>query len=348
MLFAIGTKVKFLHTPDEGVVKARLENGMVSVYLPKDDMEIPAAVEDLIRVEDISKHPVKAKIVQGKKKKEPPKPPAIKIETQYAILKSMGIQLAFLPKEKKDGSTEKYNIILINDTQYDVVFDIKFWLNYRTQTFSDKLTATSYIELGSMLFDDLNEAPIFDVEVNWITTEGKGQPQSKSLKIKAKSFFKTLRTAPLLNQPTHLYRVFEKPSFKEDKKEEDLEAYTKRHAKPTWYKGNNLKVINSVDATELAHFSHEIDLHIEQLNTSHQKLSNAEILAIQLSAFEKYLNKALRLGVPNVFIIHGVGKGRLRDAVATRLFKNPDVKTFKNEYHPKYGWGATEVIFEKE
>ena len=66
MLFAIGTKVKFLHTGDEGIVKSRLEKGMVSVYLPKDDMEIPAAEEDLIRAEEILKNPVKAKVVEGK------------------------------------------------------------------------------------------------------------------------------------------------------------------------------------------------------------------------------------------------------------------------------------------
>jgi len=27
------------------------------------------------------------------------------------------------------------------------------------------------------------------------------------------------------------------------------------------------------------------------------------------------------------------------------LMNHPDVKTFKNEFHPKYGFGATEVIF---
>ncbi|MEZ4955771.1 MAG: hypothetical protein R2825_19580 [Saprospiraceae bacterium] len=91
-----------MHTGDEGIVKARLEKGMVSVYLPAEDMEIPAAEEDLIRAEEVAKNPVKAKVVEGKKEKIAPKPPAIKIETQYAILKSMGIQLAFLAVENNE------------------------------------------------------------------------------------------------------------------------------------------------------------------------------------------------------------------------------------------------------
>ena len=64
MLFAIGTKVKFRHTDDEGEVKALLEGGMVSVYLPKYDMEIPTFPDDLLRAEQFSKHPVKAKVVE--------------------------------------------------------------------------------------------------------------------------------------------------------------------------------------------------------------------------------------------------------------------------------------------
>ena len=345
MLFAIGTKVKFLHTGDEGIVKSRLEKGMVSVYLPKDDMEIPAAEEDLIRAEEILKNPVKAKVVEGKKEKIAPKPPAIKIETQYAILKSIGIQLAFLPIENAEGLTDKFIIYLLNDTKYDIVYNIKFWLDYRTQTWSDKLPSTSFIELGEMLYDDLNEAPEFDLEINWITTEGLGQSQTKSLKIKAKSFFNTLRTAPLLNKPTHLYKLFEKPQQESEKKEEDLSEYTKRHAKPTWQLNSNLSTFNISNSKELAEFNPEIDLHIEALREDVQKLTNAEIISIQLAAFEAYISNAIRLGVPSVFIIHGVGKGRLRDEIATRLFNNPDVMTFKNEYHHKYGWGATEVIF---
>ncbi|MEO1262020.1 MAG: DUF2027 domain-containing protein [Bacteroidota bacterium] len=347
MLFAIGTKVKFLHTGDEGVVKARLEKGMVSVYLPKDDMEIPAAEVDLIRIDDVVKSSsVKAKVVPGKKEKQAPQRPAIKIQTQYAILKSFGIQLAFLPVENSAGLTEKFKIYLINDTKYEILYNIKFWLDYRTQTWSDKLSSTSYLPLGEMVYDDLNEAPEFEVEINWLTTEGVGKPTSKTLKIKAKSFFKTMRTAPLLNKPTHLYKLFEKPDFREDTKAEDLSAYTKRHAKPSWYKGDNARTLNSVDTSELANFSREIDLHIEKLRDDWEKMSNAEIISIQLIEFENYLQQSIRLGAPSVFIIHGVGKGRLRDEIATRLFKNTDVKTFKNEYHPKYGWGATEVIFE--
>ncbi|MBK7408795.1 MAG: Smr/MutS family protein [Saprospirales bacterium] len=96
---------------------------------------------------------------------------------------------------------------------------------------------------------------------------------------------------------------------------------------------------------EFAEFVNEIDLHIERLTDRHAKLGNAEILRIQMAHFEAFLNKANRLGIASIFVIHGVGKGVLRDAIAERLRRHPEVREFKNEYHPKYGWGATEILF---
>jgi len=37
----------------------------------------------------------------------------------------------------------------------------------------------------------------------------------------------------------------------------------------------------------------------------------------------------------------------LRDIVSSRLIRNETVKTFKNDHHPKYGFGATEIFFKK-
>ncbi|MCB0518964.1 MAG: Smr/MutS family protein [Lewinellaceae bacterium] len=344
MLFAVGTKVKFLHTGDEGIVKSLLEGGMVNVYIQQYDMEIPAHTDDLMRAERNSPKPVKAKIVEGKKTPPPPEPPPVPIETQYTILKSYGIQLALEPVFDQEGLVEKYNIFLLNDTSYDVVYTIKFLLNYkRPESWNGKLKSVSFVKLGEMLYDDLNEAPEFEVECSWITTEGVGEPIFKALKIKAKSFFNTQRTAPFLNKPAHLYRLFEKPENPADDKTEDLGDYTKRHSKPGWQLNPSTK-IDPYDSAALAAFVPEIDLHIEKLADDWKKMSNAEILRIQLSRFDAYLNEAIRLGVPQVFIIHGVGQGRLRDEIATRLMQNPDVQTFKNEYHHKYGWGATEVL----
>src|ERR1051325_6347921 len=113
MLFATGTRVKFLHTGDEGVVTSILEGGMVNVYIGAEDMEIPAFPDDLVRAEAYVFHPVKAKIIKGKKETVHPQAPPVAVETQYTILKSFGIQLAFEPVAGNSGLTEKFSVLLL-------------------------------------------------------------------------------------------------------------------------------------------------------------------------------------------------------------------------------------------
>jgi len=114
MLLTEGSKVRVINTGDIGVVIEILSDGMVNVLLD-DDMEIPIAYENLERLTDTTiKYsagepipPVKAKIVQGKKEYEAPKPPTAEHQSQYNILKSLGIQLAFDPVMRADGTTEQ-------------------------------------------------------------------------------------------------------------------------------------------------------------------------------------------------------------------------------------------------
>ncbi len=345
MIFAIGTKVKLIHTGDTGTVTAWLDGGMLHVRLHDDDMEIPAFPEDLARLDE-EQPKVKAKIIatkQEKVKKEPARPVAA---TQYTILKSFGIQLAFEPVIRHDGSTEKYLVYLLNDTRYDVLVDYEFSLVDKViKADNSKLAGVSTLPAGELLFDELNDAPVFDVDCQLITTEGLGDKLHKTLKIKPKQFFKIIKTAPLLNKPVHLYRLFENLNAPpETQAAEDLKTYTKRNARPTTT-GWNENTTTLRYAMQLAEFELELDLHIEKLTDAPSKLNKGEILGIQMAAFERYIDHALKLGVERVFIIHGIGKGRLRNTIATRLMQMPEVKSFKNEYHPRYGYGATEVIF---
>ena len=142
----------------------------------------------------------------------------------------------------------------------------------------------------------------------------------------------------------HLYRVFENfdPVEKKDTGE-GLKEYTERNIKPTNNLPDFLKAFQNHDVEAFANFKGEIDLHIENLVGDHRKMSNADILKTQLQHCENYIEEAIQLGVSTIFLIHGVGKGKLKDRIATLLRGHPDVKRFKNEFHPKYGTGATEV-----
>jgi cytolysin (calcineurin-like family phosphatase) len=89
-----------------------------------------------------------------------------------------------------------------------------------------------------------------------------------------------------------------------------------------------------------------VDLHIEKLSNDWEHLTNAEILDIQLKEFEKWYDLALAHHQSHLLVIHGVGSGRHRaeNHEAQRLKR--EVKSIVNQYHPSYGYGATEIYFQ--
>lgn len=349
MLYAIGTKVRFRYTGESGTITAMLDEGMMQVRLDSDpDMEIPAFEEDLIRNIDAEPVSAGAKFVPGKQEKQPEAPPRRKLNAQYLILKPKGLQLAFEPMPGRDGTVTRYKAWLINDTTFEflIEFDL-FTANRDVIVTDDKIAATTALELGDLLYDDLNDSLEVSVSIQRITTEGPDVPLKNAFKIRPKQFFNNVQTVPILNLLAHHFLLFSsfEPKAKNDDTE-DLANYTKQKARqPKSGPPPNSSKYNAFNVEEFASFVPEIDLHIENLINGHARLDKGEILRIQMLHFQRFLDKAVRLGIPRIFVIHGVGEGKLRDAIAGQLRGNPDVAKHKNEFHHKYGYGATEVIF---
>ena len=164
MLFTEGTKVRFKNTGDEGVITSILDMEMVNVLLDDDDMEIPAFIENLERIQDITlphQKTVKAKYVTSKKPAPSPEPPFPDNDSQYHILKSLGIQLAFDPELQADGVTTNYQIYLLNDTRYDALFAFTIHLSDKIpHTLNGKIESVSYVHLGEMNFNHLSDSII--------------------------------------------------------------------------------------------------------------------------------------------------------------------------------------------
>jgi hypothetical protein len=354
MLFAVGTKVRFRYTGETGTITALLEEGMLQVRLDSDpDFEIPAFEEDLLRNDASEPNSAGARFVQGKAERQPEAPPRRQIKSQYHILKPKGLQLLFEPMPGKDGNVSRYKVWLLNDTLHEFIFEFDLFTHDRdVLTLDDKIAGATVVELGDFRSDDLNASPEVRISAQRITTEGLSEPMKNTLKIRAKQFFNSLQTAPILNvlaYQTVLLDKFEasSPTSHEKNTGGDLRDFAKQHARERNKVVTNAasQIYRAFNPEEFASFVPEIDLHIQNLMDGYARLDKSEILRIQLLHFQRFLDKAVRLGVPRVFVIHGVGEGKLRDAIAERLRAHPSVEKFKNEYHHKYGYGATEVIF---
>jgi hypothetical protein len=348
MLFVIGTRVQFRYTGESGVITALLDEGLWQVKLDSDpDLEIPAFEEDLMRLEEAGAALPKPKFMPNNIEKKTDPPPRRSISATYHILKTKGLQLAFEPMPGRDGTVTRYKAWLINDTLEELLFEIDLYTAGRDViVLDDKITAASALELGDLLYDDLNESPEVSISVQRITTEGPDKPLELVMKIRPRQFFNSLQSVPILNMPAHCFLLFS--SFEEKKvpEKENLKDYTKQRARKQYPEpGKHSAAFSAFNIEEFATFVPEIDLHIGNLMNGNARLDKGEILRIQMLHFSKFMEKAIRLGVPRVFIIHGVGEGKLRETIASRLRDYRDVAKFKNEFHPKYGYGATEVIF---
>ena len=71
----------------------------------------------------------------------------------------------------------------------------------------------------------------------------------------------------------------------------------------------------------------------------------SEILEIQLRACQKALDLAHATQQQALVLIHGVGKGSLRQEIHRLLDQTIWVKKYVHGYDNRYGYGATEVFF---
>jgi len=349
VLVPIGTRVKFKHSPDEGVIIRNLDSGLLEVRLDDSDITIPIAADALIFPER------KKKGSRAKKKPDLSNTPLSHSGEQRPRvdpsisptdpLKDFGLLLAFDPVLRDDASIEKYAVMLLNGTGQDILASLDFWLgSEQCDQKHARIVDRGYKKLTSLYYDELNDGPEFHIDCRPITDKGTGKRHFKKIRLKPKQFFTRVNNAPLLDRKAHIYPVFEElgRSIPLPQKREDLRKYTQRRVRPTVKPGHEL---SQHEVVELASFNAELDLHIEKLIVDTSELQVGDIIKLQIDAFERYIDKAVQLGLERVFIIHGVGKGTLRKAIANRLLAYPHVDTFKNEYHPRYGWGATEVIF---
>ncbi|MFM7155857.1 MAG: Smr/MutS family protein [Bacteroidota bacterium] len=340
--FPPGTRVRLRFTGETGIVTSRLSDDMVEIRLDNDpDFIIPAFEEDIVS-DTVLSNVAPAWAAAREKKPEPPARRVVK--SQYHILKPKGLQLAFEPMPGRDETVSRYKVWLINDTPFEFLMEFDLFTTSRDVIILDeKISASSAHELGDFLSDDLNDAPEVFIGVRRISTEGAGDAVEAGLRIKAKQFFNSFQTASIINVMAYHFPLLNNFEPKTDTSGQDLKSYTIQNRSKTRSAGSS-RPHKAFDPEDFAHFEPEIDLHIQALMNGYARLDKGEILRIQMQHFHRFIDRAIRLGANRVFVIHGVGEGKLKEAIADSLRSNPHVKKFKNEYHHKYGYGATEVI----
>lgn len=338
MKYQLGDRVLILHSNEEGEIIDFINDKMVMVdvrgvrfpvYL--DQIDFPYFKRFSEKKIQPSKKP--RQFIDDLKKEDPS--PDKKIVD--------GVWLTFLPvmetDEFGDEIVEELKLHLVNRTE--TAYQFVYKLNYYGKTdfeLQNRINPFEDFYLHDIPFADLNDNPSFDLDFSLVQGEkAKADHFESSLKLKPKQLFARIEEIRQKNLATFSHRLFEKYPDRVFEDSLDLGRLA----------GKGYKIYNAREARQhLEPARSVVDLHIEKLSDDWKHLGNYDILMIQLRAFEKYYDLALAHRQPSLIVIHGVGKGKLRDELHDILRLKREVKSFVNQYDPRFGYGATEIFFQ--
>lgn len=338
MKFQIGDKVVVTHSNEEGEVVDIINNKMVMVDVR--GVKFPAYVDQL-------EFPYFKRFTE--KKLFPPKKEKTYIDDVPREKKKItqkvvdGVWITFIPvmvsDEFGDDIVTDLKVHLVNRTEQGYTFiyrlnyfgKIEFELNNQVHAFED-------FYLHDVPFENLNDSPTFDFEFSLLTPDkNKADYYEASLKLKPKQVFTRIEEVKRKGEATFSYKLFAEYPGKPYEEPVETSALAK----------SGFKIYDASRARQhLEPAKQELDLHIEKLTPDWESLDNLAILSLQLKTFEKYFELAQAHHLPWMIVIHGVGSGKLRDEIHEILRLGKGVKRFVNQYHPAYGYGATEIYFQ--
>jgi hypothetical protein len=335
MKYQAGDTILLLHSNEEGKVINIINDKMVLIDV--------AGVRFPVYVDQIDfpyfKRFSEKRIVPEKPDKNYSESAGIeKAIAKYKV--GAGTWLSFLPVFNKDiffdDVVEAFKLYLVNHTEesFDFRYQIKF-LGAPNFEVKDVVLPFTDFFLHDIPFEEMNDSPKFEFDFSLTHPNKKKAPHFETtFKIKAKQLFQKIEAMRLKKELTFSFNLFENYP---DKAEEITAEYHNSYGRI--YDASRIKL-------NLESPRSVVDLHIEKLTDNWKGLSNFEILTIQLNYFEKYYNLAVAHRQPNFIVVHGIGTGKLRNEIHEILKAKKEVKSFANQYHNNFGFGATEIFFQ--
>lgn len=337
MKYSIGDIILLKRTGEEGRVVNYVNNEMIEVEVG--GTHFPVFMDEV-------DHPYLKWFTEKKKKAAP----AVKLAEQIPVEERKqaigahlpsGFHLSFLPVFRFDefeDIVDKLKTYFINQTPYRLLLQYECF-NQSGSLFRHKteLQPFSHFYLHDIPFEEMHEQPRFLWVVQQTGTTGRAACMSDTLRIKPKKLFEYISSIQQENQPMFHIRLAE--DFPEPAQQEEVPPIDEKSLK------ESIAALVQEQKHKKEKPVYEIDLHIEKLVHAVGGLSNFDMLSIQLDAFEDALYKAIQAHQQSLIVIHGVGKGKLKDEIHSLLKSVPEVDFFQHEWSPRYGYGATEIFF---
>ena len=240
--------------------------------------------------------------------------------------KTKGVYLAVVNDQKANTVV---HFQLINDTSFQLLASLTTEKqNHFKGEYSGIILSGSSAKVYSAQLADLQLWPKFVLRILFHTSFNMEPPAPLLVneKFKAKDFAGIKKKVPVTGEQGWLIRLDEPESLIDPQK-----------LKESFFKTPEEKM-------EVEKPGSEVDLHIEKLRSDYRFIKNNEILAIQLTCFNKMLDAAIVHQLPEIVFIHGSGNGILKHEIHKLLSKNQRIQTFMDARKDKFGYGATKVL----
>lgn len=341
MKYQIGDDIIVLHSNEEGKVVDIINDSMVMIEIR--GVKFPAYM-DQIDFPYFYRF-TKNKIIEDKKPtkifidnipKEKPQPNQLKTPE--------GVWLVFIPKfafdEFNDDYVQLLKVHLVNKTNiaYKFTYDNQLQAESHFQL-ENEILAYHDFYIHDLAFEYVNDSPVFSFDFSLsIPNKLKNDHYESVLKLKPKQVFQRIEQMKQNNEPTLSYKLFDEYPDRVFEEYFDMGKLVNK----------GFKIYDLAKIKEhLEPARSVIDLHIEKLIDDWKGKSSIEILSIQLKHFEKWYDLAVANKVPSFIVIHGIGKGKLKEEIHYLLKLKKEVKYFVNQYDERFGYGATEIFFNK-
>lgn len=326
-MFELGEKVRYLDDVGEATIIKFIDSKMALV---EDEWGLrhPHPINKLVpaerdRVSEKPKEVVKERILP-----QPAPKPTIKASKTAQLPE---LALVFVSTKRERPETGDLDLLFVNDSRYHLLVNVAAKENDEWfSLFNGEVLPASEQVVQSLRRQDIGSVGNLNVDVIFFGKTGyeNRKPISCSLKIKATRFVKTgnyLR-----------YEGLENPAIAVAIENEKVVAAPSFNAQ-------RLKAAKQVQKPALPTLEEEVDLHLESiLGNDPNDMTDHDKFLTQMRHFEQRLNHALKHRYVQITFIHGVGKGRLKEAI--RLELTECGLTFEDGAFHKYGVGAT-VVF---
>ena len=348
MDLAIGDKVKFLNAKGGGIVSRIIDSRMVNVAV-EGGFEIPTLISELVKVDeqepaarffrqDLQDLPdlqdLKASDEPAGDNRMSDLPPALTRNR-----KAEEIFLAFVPHDQKWLISGSLDVMLINNSSYDILYNL--FLHNPEGGFTGKDYGSCFSD-SSLLFDTVNREQISawtSGYLQFLFHKGENAevlpPFNSQFKISGQKFYNepSYRETPFLNGKAILVKILSVTDYFKLSRTREEKVLTKQESAEN---------DSFIQKHKVSQREAEVDLHIHELMEEPGLTEPKEILDFQKDYFQKCLNSAITNHLMKITFIHGIGNGVLREAILG-ILKNYDGLEVLDAPMQKYGVGAVEV-----